>query len=177
MASSSYCNFFSSPMARFMEDCERELSPETDEEFDQLLSTLLLDVLSDSAPPTALPTSMLIHPGPSSTSSTLILSNANAEHLQCLKNKNKNTDRSTSTWTSLVAVENRKRCLSVCELSATMWTWFSHAELIWLAEERWWYWLWAWITENHDSSFRLKFPEEELWIILNRQGQRICRVK
>ena len=53
--SSSYCDF-SSLIARFVEDWERECSPDTDKELDQLLSSLLLDLaldmLSKSAPPT-----------------------------------------------------------------------------------------------------------------------------
>ena len=101
MATSSYRDFFSSPIARFLEHCEKELSPDTDEELDQLLSSLPLDVPQlqpTSAPPTALPT--ISRPGPSSTStsSTLELASANAE-LQRLKDKNKNTEKSTNTRT------------------------------------------------------------------------------
>ena len=68
-----------------MKDYEGEHSSDTVKELDQLLTSLPLDLMlnvpSKSAPPTALPTSILSCLGPSSTSFTLFLVSVNAERL------------------------------------------------------------------------------------------------
>lgn len=118
--SSSHCSFFSSPIARFLEDWG-----ESDKQFDQLLASVPLDALAHpNSPPLAPPPTMISShdeaaPIPEPTKRpSLVARNAELQRLKD-KNKNKNTEKSTNTWIKKFVEWQQQTGITLCVSEVT----------------------------------------------------------